>query len=91
MPLPSEYEVDGVDVWGALSDPAHGPHRQEVLISDNILRVGNYKLIAGGGSGQTGGAAWRTGFLRDCMLGTGGGLDAAAPLAQNNNGLCPGE
>ena len=38
-------------------------HREEVLIGDNIIRMGSYKLIAGGGYNQTDGEGWTKGFL----------------------------
>jgi len=87
-PLPKTYEVDGLDVWPSLLGQ-HGAHRTEVLISDNILRMGKYKLIMGGGFNQTQGEAWRQGMLRDCMLGTGGGLHAAAPIGMSKTSMCP--
>ena len=61
----------------------------QVLIGDNILRQGKYKLIAGGGFNQTSGPGWAQGFLRDCMLGTGGGLTAAVKLGAGLESKCP--
>ena len=76
--------IDGVDAWDALRDPA-APHRTEALLTDHILRSGRWKLVTGAGRG-TGPRAWRSGMLKGCMLGTGGGW--LAPPNGSSNG-CP--
>ena len=80
-PLP-RYGIDGRNVWPTLTTGR--AHRTEALIGDHILRVGRYKLIAGGGSNETEGEGWRKGFLRDCMLGTQGGLAVSNPTLKFN-------
>ena len=60
--------------------------RKEVLIADNILRVGDWKLVIGGDR-----KGWADGFCRDCMLGTGGGWLAPPEDKTNNTNLCPSD
>ena len=62
-----------MDFWPTLLNLST-PHRNEVLISDYILRVGAWKLVAGTNRGNaTSSLHWRTGMLKGCVLGTGGG------------------
>lgn len=52
---PLDLELDGMDVWPALRHIGTGqsvPHRNETLISDKILRVGKWKLVAGASHGS---------------------------------------
>jgi hypothetical protein len=63
--------------------------RTEVLIADHILRVGQWKLVAGVGQGQ-GAKQWRTGNLKGCMLGTGGGWMLPGGYGNASN-ACPGD
>jgi hypothetical protein len=82
------YSWDGMDAWPALIAPAAPVQvRTEVLLAHNILRRGQYKLIAGSGTDNQ---TWQQGMLRDCMLGTGGGWDVPPVLSTNGTvGLCP--
>jgi hypothetical protein len=75
--------VDGVDMWDALT--ASKPHRQEVLITDHILRKGPWKLVAGVGKPE-GAGAWRTGMLKGCILGGNGGWQSPP---SNSSNMCP--
>ena len=84
------FAIDGVNIWGALLDGggALPPPRTEVLIGDDILRVDEWKLVAYDAKKSS----EKTGMLRDCMLGTGGGwLDP--PTDDDAHGrhknLCP--
>jgi len=61
-------------------------HRGEALIAHNILRVGDWKLIAGTGDD---GQDWFSGMLRDCMLGTDGGVLPPPVAADKMTSLCP--
>ena len=76
--------IDGVDAWDTLCNGSVA-HRNEALISDHILRVGQWKLVTGAARGDTA-ANWRTGMLKGCMLGTGGGWLAPPTNATNR---CP--
>ena len=73
--------LDGMDAWDTLCNGSVA-HRGEVLLADHILRVGQWKLVAGGARGDTA-MNWRISMLKGCMLGTGGGW-----LAPPTNATC---
>lgn len=74
--MPS-YAVDGIDAWPTLSSSSASPgaYRNETLIGEAVLRVGQYKLIAS-----------MDYMLTYCILGTGGGW---IPLPSNATDVCP--
>ena len=80
------YTLDGVDAWPSLSSETAADTRTEVLLAHNILRRGQYKLVAGSGTDNQ---TWEVGMLRDCMLGTGGGWDTPPSQANGTIALCP--
>ena len=77
-------ELDGLDIWEQLQNVDAPNTTREVLIADNILRQGEYKLIAGGFHGEDSHSA----LLMDCMLGTGGGW-MTPPDGTDNLNRCP--
>ena len=84
--FPLNTKHDGQNFWPTLLDPGV-PHRTEVLVSDKILRVGQYKLVTGASHGPDP-RNWYIGNLKGCMLGTGGGWMAPSP---NRTATCPGD
>jgi hypothetical protein len=80
------YTLDGVDAWPSLSSADAADTRTEVLLAHNILRRGDFKLVAGSGTDNQ---TWEVGMLRDCMLGTGGGWDTPPTAANGTLALCP--
>lgn len=92
--------INGIDAWPVfaniardtdktrsqleLATPNIAGARREVLVTDGILRMGNWKLVAGGDR-----KGWASGFCRDCMLGTAGGWMAPPDDRTNNTNLCP--
>eukprot|EP00040_Diaphanoeca_grandis_P015496 m.79144 g.79144 ORF g.79144 m.79144 type:complete len:284 (+) comp25184_c0_seq1:255-1106(+) len=76
-------QVTGVSLWPTLLDLNH-PHRTEVLIADNILRMGPWKLAAGAGN-----ESWIDAMLKDCMLATNGGWLEPPNDPKNNSNICP--
>jgi len=76
-------QVTGVNFWPTLLDLNH-PHRTEVLIADNILRMGQWKLAIGAGN-----ESWTHAMLQDCMLATHGGWLEPPSDPNNNTNLCP--
>ena len=80
------YKLDGVDAWASLASAAAPDTRTEALLGHNIMRRGQYKLVAGGGTDEQ---TWEQSMLRDCMLGTGGGWDRPPTAANGTLALCP--
>ena len=62
-------------------------HRNDALISGNILRQGKWKLVTGSAD-KLGPTAWYVGMLKGCMLGTRGGW-IVPPTNKTNT--CPGD
>ena len=85
-----DYALDGVDLWPTLNDPgATGnvtAHRTEALLAHNILRAGDFKLVAGAGDNNQ---SWWDGMLRDCVLGTGGGRVRPPNASSGTASRCP--
>eukprot|EP00039_Didymoeca_costata_P002944 m.64049 g.64049 ORF g.64049 m.64049 type:complete len:582 (+) comp11620_c0_seq2:55-1800(+) len=81
-------DLDGINAWPVLNNPNYnGTRRTEVLISNEVLRQGQYKLVASAQSNST----WAFQYLKDCMLGTGGGFLAPPNDKNNNTNLCPSD
>ncbi len=79
-----EIELDGLDIWEQLQNVDAPNSTREVLIADNVLRQGEYKLIAGGFHNEDSHSA----LLMDCMLGTDGGW-MTPPNGSDNVNRCP--
>jgi len=79
-------KLDGVNFWPTLLDPTT-PHRSEVLIADKVVRVGNFKLVAGGSRGADP-RNWYSSQLKGCMLGTSGGWMVPSNSSASS---CPGD
>eukprot|EP00051_Salpingoeca_urceolata_P002903 m.53632 g.53632 ORF g.53632 m.53632 type:complete len:620 (-) comp12399_c0_seq1:4-1863(-) len=97
--------LDGINVWPTLTDFSV-PHRNETLIANGILRVGDWKLWATNLSGpgerysgvishdhdvDQGHYKFDTNILKDCMLGTNGGWLSPPTNASSTDGLCPSD
>lgn len=89
-PVFNGFAIDGVNMWSALLDGAREgpPVRTEVLLGDHILRQDNYKLVAEWTDLKA--HDFKSGMLRDCILGTNGGWLDPPTLADGPvQNLCP--
>jgi hypothetical protein len=89
---PGNTSRDGVNLWPALSGSS-ATHRTEVLIADWVLRVGDYKLVAGADQffapPERNRSLWYDGWLRDCVLGSNGGWMTPPADPTSTQTVCP--
>eukprot|EP00035_Acanthoeca_spectabilis_P004781 m.106897 g.106897 ORF g.106897 m.106897 type:complete len:595 (-) comp12726_c0_seq2:229-2013(-) len=79
--------LDGMDLWPTLTNLSRA-YRTSVLIADNILRVGRWKIVIGGARANSVESSWKIGFLKGCTLGSGGGWGLPPT---NNSNMCPSD